>query len=102
MRVRRGCDGGRQGARGLTQAAALFLSAGACDQAYAMAGFLAAAYRGEGPQRVDSSPSRWVSNVRFWTSMMKRLCGAQLRGKPGKRCQKPAITGRTRCRLHGG
>ena len=38
----------------------------------------------------------------MWSSMMKRLCGAQLRRKPGKRCQKPAITGRTRCRLHGG
>jgi hypothetical protein len=29
-------------------------------------------------------------------------CGAQLRNKPGQFCQKWAVTGRTRCHLHGG
>ena len=31
-----------------------------------------------------------------------RVCGANLRGKPGLTCKKPPMDGRTRCRLHGG
>jgi len=30
------------------------------------------------------------------------VCGAQLRGKPGLRCQQSPMAGRRRCRLHGG
>jgi hypothetical protein len=30
------------------------------------------------------------------------LCHAQLRGKPGRYCRKPAMHGRNRCELHGG
>ena len=32
----------------------------------------------------------------------KTLCGARLRGKPGQFCRKSPISGRNRCRLHGG
>src|SRR6516165_10537455 len=36
-------------------------------------------------------------------SMFRRpVCGAQLRGKPGLRCQQSPMAGRRRCRLHGG
>lgn len=31
-----------------------------------------------------------------------RRCGAQLRGKPGQCCRQFAVTGRERCRIHGG
>src|SRR6266481_10041232 len=31
-----------------------------------------------------------------------RRCLAQLRGKPGRFCQLPALSGRDRCKLHGG
>ena len=31
-----------------------------------------------------------------------KICGAQLRKKPGRFCQKPPIKGKRRCRLHGG
>lgn len=36
------------------------------------------------------------------TEHTKRICGAKLRNKPGRFCQKPPADGRTRCRLHGG
>lgn len=32
---------------------------------------------------------------------MKKVCGAKLRGKPGRTCQKPPMAN-GRCRLHGG
>ena len=31
-----------------------------------------------------------------------RVCGANLRNKPGCTCRKPPVTGRNRCELHGG
>lgn len=36
------------------------------------------------------------------TPQAGKVCGAQLRGKPGKFCQKPPVPGATRCNLHGG
>ena len=32
----------------------------------------------------------------------KKVCGSQLRKKPGRFCQRPPMKGRTRCRIHGG
>lgn len=32
----------------------------------------------------------------------KVICGARLRGKPGRTCQRSPAPGRTRCKLHGG
>jgi hypothetical protein len=33
---------------------------------------------------------------------VERVCGAQLRGKPGRYCRRLPSEGRTRCKLHGG
>jgi hypothetical protein len=33
---------------------------------------------------------------------VRLLCNARLRCKPGRRCRKPAVAGKLRCRLHGG
>ena len=32
----------------------------------------------------------------------KALCGAKLRKKPGRTCQKPPMVGKSRCKYHGG
>src|SRR5262245_8349995 len=32
----------------------------------------------------------------------KRICGAQLRRKPGRHCRRYCAPNKTRCRLHGG
>ena len=39
---------------------------------------------------------------RFGPDWPGQRCLAQLRGKPGQYCQKPALKGRDRCQLHGG
>jgi hypothetical protein len=36
------------------------------------------------------------------SKVLAPLCGARLRGKPGQRCRRSPVLGRTRCKFHGG
>ena len=57
-----------------------------------------------GPAR-DASPGLLYGNPRgplFGPDWPGRRCLAQLRRKPGRLCQRPALRGKTRCSLHGG